>query len=209
MNEAKYAFVPNKNEANLLLNFVKDPGYIDIHMLVPNYRYIDILRTGLLIKHYHENHSEENQNRVLEIKKQIRRRPNGKQLSKLVVLPATPFFSAILRVIHEHKIEGYSTKLLEEEFDTFVDEYEKNSLLVETEKHSVDYVYKFCINQIKEQTDLFLILGMKSASGIVKNALKKLNKKKIFESEMYTHKLYNELIGNTPRTELRIFRVEM
>lgn len=42
-NEGKYAFVPNKAEANQLLNLSKDPTYREIQMIVPNYRYLDII----------------------------------------------------------------------------------------------------------------------------------------------------------------------
>ena len=43
MNEGTYAFVPNKTEANQLLNFSKDPTFKEVQMLVPQYRYIDLI----------------------------------------------------------------------------------------------------------------------------------------------------------------------
>ena len=97
-NEGKYAFVPNKEEARKLQQFSEEPNYKLVETLVPNYRYIDILRTGLLINFYHERNAVGDADRVKVIKMKICTRPNGTKLLKIANFPTTPFFTTVLIV---------------------------------------------------------------------------------------------------------------
>ena len=45
-NEGKYAFVPNKDEVLFLEQAEKNPDYQQIRILVPKYKYIDLIRKG-------------------------------------------------------------------------------------------------------------------------------------------------------------------
>jgi hypothetical protein len=203
-NESKYAFVPNKAEANRLLSFARDPNYREVLLLVPNYRYIDLIRTGLLIAYYHEHDSSQNRDRVSEIKLQIAQRPNGTKLLKLANLPTTPFFSIILQHLHRLKLQGYTQNFLEDKFDELVQDWQKASKLVKTE-HTIDDVISFCKRQIERRSEIFFLLGMKSASLTVEDALAKLISQKILKANKYAYKLTRSEIGNTPRIELMIY----
>jgi len=202
-NESQYAFVPNKNEANCLLNFARDPNYREVLILIPNYRYIDLISTGLLIDWYHKHHSPANRERVTQIKLQIANRPNGRKLLKLADLPTTPFFSVILRYLHQLKVTGYPRHFLEEEFEEFVEMWQQASKMVQTED-TVDDVVSFCKKQIEQGSKTFFVLGMKTASIIVENALKELVSKKILERKNYDYLLTKSEIGNAPIIELMI-----
>jgi hypothetical protein len=176
-NEGKYAFVPDKEEANRLLEFGKDPSFRQVLMLVPNYRYIDIIRTGLLIVYYHKNDTPKNRERTKNIRLQIDRRPNGKKLLKIVTLPDTAFFSIILRYLYELKTEGYSETFLEETLDQIVQEWEETSKLVRRED-SKQSVVSFCEKQVEAKNESFYVIGMKTASKTVEEALEELKKER-------------------------------
>lgn len=204
LNESQYAFVPDKNEANYLLNFARDPNYREILMLIPNYRYIDLIRTGLLIDYYHKHHSPANKDRVTQIKLQIAQRPNGRRLLKLADLPTTPFFSVILRYLHKLKVRGYPSHFLEGEFEEFVEMWQKASKMVQTED-TVDDVISFCKRQMERGSKTFFVLGMKTASTTVEDALDELVSKKLLEERNYDFVLTKSEIGNAPRIELMVY----
>ena len=63
-NKRRFAFVPDKNEAKLLKTKLSDSNYRQIRILVPKYRYIDLLHTGLLIKNYREKNDAHSKKRV-------------------------------------------------------------------------------------------------------------------------------------------------
>jgi hypothetical protein len=204
MNEGKYAFVPNKSEANLLLNFSKDPTFKEVEMLVPQYRYIDLIRTGLLIDYYHKNNSPADRQRVHDIKIEISRRPNSLKLLKLVDLPGTPFFSSIVEYLHNLKKAGYPSKFLEEKFEELIETWTETTMLVRT-GNTPDQVVDFCVGQIKKKSEAFFVLGMKTASIIIELAFKELTKQKILKNNNYESRLTKSTEGNNPRTELMIF----
>jgi hypothetical protein len=204
MNEGKYAFVPDKTEANHLLNFSKNPTFKEIQMLVPQYRYIDLITTGLLIDYYHKHNTQENRNRIDSIKIQISKRPNGLKLLKLVNLPTTPFFSIIVQRLHELKKSGYPSNFLEDKFDELVENWNQTSLLVRTETKP-EQVVSFCKSQIDKKSETFFVLGMKSAAATVEFALKELTKLKILENNNYVAHLTTSTEGNNPRTELMVY----
>lgn len=203
--EKKYAFVPNKKEAIQLLETKKDPNFRQILLLVPNYRYIDIIRTGLLIDYYHRNDSPENRKRVINIKNQIAYRPNGKKLLKIVNLPTTPFFSIILQFLYEMKKEGYSPSFLEESLEGLIEDWEKTSKLV-TARNKKDDVVSFCKKQVEDKIILFCICGMRMQSKKVEAVLKVLEKDEYLKENGYTYRLTKSIEGNQPRTEIMFIK---
>lgn len=203
-NESKYAFVPDKNEANYLLSFVRNPNYREVSMLVPNYKYIDTIRTGLLIDYYHKHDSPKSRERVKQIKIQISRKPNGKKLLKLANLPTTPFFSVILQRLHQLKKDGYDSTFLEETFDELITDWTERSKLIEA-NDTVDDVISFCEEQMDGNSENFFVLGMKSASAIVEMALVKMLKERIIDKNKYQYTLTKSEEGNNPRTQLMVF----
>jgi len=204
-NEEMYAFVPDKEEANLLLSFKEHPHFRQVQLLVPNYRYIDIIRTGILINYYHENDSPENREKVEGIKRNLIKRPNGNKLLKIVNLPTTPFFDTILELLYDLKSKGYSDANLEEAFDEIVERWEKITMLVKnTDK--VDDVAYFCERHIYDNADLFIICGMKTASSIVEKALEKLQEDDFLYERGYTGLMTKSIYGNNPRTQIMFLK---
>ena len=204
-NEGKYCFVPDKKEALHLLEFGKSPQYIEMKLLVPNYRYIDILRTGLLIEQYHKKNTPYDNRRIKEIKMHICNKPNGKYFLKLANLPTTPFFSVIISYIHDLKMKGYSPIFLEEKFDEIVQNWEKSSKFTESTDEEKDIIL-FCNTQMENKNNYFFILGMKKAAETVENAIDYLEKNRIFSKNKYTSKEIKIKEGNQPRIEVTIFR---
>jgi len=200
-NEGKYAFVPLKEEAQKLLQFSKESAYKKVETLVPHYRYIDIIRTGLLIDFYHRRNQKGDSERVSQIKKSIRSRPNGAKLLKISNLPTTPFFESVLRYVFNLKGKGYSENQLEETFDSIVTDWEAASKFVRNE-HTPTDVVTFCETQANIKTSPFFVLGMRSVSKTVEAALDKLKKKKFFKKNGYTPIVTISEEGNHPRMEV-------
>lgn len=205
-NEGKYAFVPDKDEAQKLLQFSEDPSYKEVLLLVPRYRHIDILRTGLLIDSYHKRNEPRDRERVLKIKDQINRRPNGSYLIKIANLPTTPFFSGILHHLYELKRRGYSEKQLEESLDEMVTFWETSSLFVKNE-HSKEEVVSFCEKQMSQQKPALFLLGMREAAKKVENAIEKLRADKLLEKYNYEYKIVKSEEGNHPRVEVTLRKI--
>ncbi len=204
-NESKYAFVPNKTEAVTLKEMCNNPSYKQVEMLVPKYRYIDLIRTGLLIAEYHKNDTRENDKRTHEIKLQIGRRPNSRHLLKIVNLPATPFFSVILKIMYDLKLEGYSQTQLEDKFDELISEWDKNTFFVERVNKEQDVV-EFCISRMKIGVNYCVVLGMRSAAKKVEDGIKIIDEDKIFQRCGYEYRIIKRTEGNQPRVEVTIFK---
>lgn len=205
-NRKQYAFVPDKEEANLLKSFRDQSEYRQVSMLVPFYRHIDIIRTGLLIDYYHRNDSTENREKVERIKKQLIKRPNGEKLLKIANLPTTPFFKQLLQLLYNLKSEGYTEVQLEEKFDELVERWDKITMLVKT-TDSVDDAVHFCETQIFSGSPLFFICGMKSASNIVEASLVKLQEDDFLENRGYKGLMTKDVVGNNPRTEIMFVKM--
>lgn len=187
-NEGKYAFVPDKEQANLLKNFSSNPVYSEISRLIPGYKYIDLIRTGLLLKRYNDNLSQINHQKIIEIKSKLKGRPNGWKLLKIANLVNTPQFGIILQHLQVLKLNGYSEKNLEEKFDEMVTDWENSSKLVEKEEGEDD-IKKFCEKQISQDKNQFFILGMKSAATIVEKTINDLISEKYFKNNKYNHRI--------------------
>jgi len=206
-NEKKYAFVPNKEEANKLLKAAGSAIYKQVEMLVPRYRYIDLIRTGLLIKDYHEQNTAAATSRIIEIKKNINRRPNGHHFIKIVNLPATPFFTLILQYLLELKSSGYSEHQLEEKFEELVNEWEQSSKFFKVE-NKIEDVISFCQTQANINRKSFFILGMKSVSDMIESAIDKLTQENFFKNNEYIPKIVKITEGSQPRIEVTVSKIE-
>ena len=71
---------------------------------------------------------------------------------------------------------------------------------------SVDDVVYFCERQIYDNSDLFIICGMKTASSIVEEALQKLEADDFLQERGYTGLLTKRLYGNNPRTQIMFLK---
>lgn len=207
-NERKYAFVPNKAEALKLKQLYESPDYRQIRLLIPNYRHIDLIRTGLLIAQYHIMNTQEANERTKRIKMQIASRPNGPHLLKIANLPTTPFFSVILKVMYNLKTkEGYSESQLEDQFDELVSLWEKSSFFVESQ-NTADDIKNFCEKQIGLRKSYFFLLGMKSAAELLDSALKDMDNGDFFRRNGYKYSIIKEMEGNRPRMEVTVYKKE-
>jgi len=172
-NENIYAFVPSKNEALKLLELKNNEGYRAISLLIPNYRYIDLIRTGLLIDEY-QKAGRRFRDKIIVIKNQIAKRPNGRYLLKIVNLPTTPFFSIILEYLYDLKKRGYSDSLLIDTFSEIIDMWQDSTKFVES-FDKIEDVIGFIKTQVAQNKSVFFVLGMKTAGKIAQNAAIKLD----------------------------------
>lgn len=185
-NEGRYAFVPNKDEANMLNQFSSNPEYQQIVLLIPKYKYVDFIRTGLLIKELNSKEGPTGSERVKDIKVQVTRRPNGQKLLKIANLITTPFFSIILQHMYNLKLKSYSTEDLEEKFEEMVDDWLNSSLLLKSDQR-VEIVREFCEKQIKNEKRQFFILGMKTVADTVEREINQLIKEEFFDQSGYNY----------------------
>lgn len=207
-NEGKYAFVPNKEEALFLLQSKDNPQYKQAELLVPKYRYLDIIRTGLLIASYNKSiasniNVDKNRTRITQIKNEIGRRPGGGRLLKIVKFPTTEEFSTIMAYLYNLKINNYPPELLEDEFEELIDDWEKSSKFVKN-IDNVEEVVIFCKRQAEQKNKRFFILGMyEKAISIVEEAMIELNKIDFFKNNSYTFKIIKS------RESLDIAKIEI
>lgn len=204
-NEYKYAFVPDKEEAQKLIQFSTDPNYKGIESLVPRYRYIDLLVTGLLIDFFHKRNKPEDIERVTRIKNQILRRPNGSHLLKITHLSETPFFSVVSEYMYYLKKNNYSEKQLEEALDEIVQRWDSSSKFFKTKDKEKDIIF-FCNRQISESKPFFFILGMKTVADKIERAIRKVSMTEDFKEKNYEYNITKLEEGNQPRIEVRVIQ---
>jgi hypothetical protein len=203
-NESKYAFVPDKEQARQLRQLGTHPDYNQLSMLIPNYPYTDLIRTGLLVNSYLETPNKHNDERAKQIKTEIAKRPNGIKLLKITNLPTTPFFSVILNHLFEFKKKGYSESQLSEKFDEIVDGWEKSSLFVKSDD-AVEKIKKFCEEQTKLQKNTIFLLGMKQAAVKVEKAIEELEYQQFFKNIGYGFIMKKTEEGVEPRVEVTVY----
>lgn len=187
-NEGKYAFFPDKDEAIYLRQAHDSPRYKQVRRLIPKYRYIDLICTGLLIAKYQENTSNDKLERIGAIKAAISVRPNGKYLLKIVNLPTTPFFSTVLVYLQSLQAKGHTVDQLEQEFNEIVESWEVCSMFVKSEHH-VEDVIRFSEHRMLDKDSPFFLLGMRSASYIVREAVSQMDSKDTFTKNGYSRSI--------------------
>src|SRR3989344_4003734 len=211
-NEGKYAFVPNKEEVLFLEEATKNPDYRQILILVPKYKYIDLIRTGLLLREYNRRidsniDAEKNKTHIARIKLDILKRPGGGRLLKIVKLPQSQFFSTILSYLYELKIHSYPENQIEEEFNELVDEWEQCVLYVD-EKHQLEEVIDFCRRMVKENKPRFFLLALyEHHITVVEEAVKNIKQEQLLEKNNYLVNIEKESSKTaTPRIEVRFYK---
>ena len=150
-NDGKYAFVPDREEALFLQESKNNPHYKQIEDLVPNYKYLDLIRTGFLIASYNKNidngvNPEKYRQRISQIKEQIAKRPGGGRLLKIVKFPTTISFSSAITYLQNLELNNYPIELLEDEFEELVEDWEKSSKFVKNTE-TLEGVTFFCKRQ--------------------------------------------------------------
>lgn len=201
-NEGKYAFVPDKDEVIKLLELKDNPDYRGISLLIPDYPYLDLIRTGLLINKYQEMNNPRASARIVAIKNQIINRPNGNHLLKIARLPTTPFFSSIVNYLYELKKQGYSDTSLVEKFNEIVDLWESSSKFVQS-SDTIEDVATFIKNQINANKRILFVLGMRTAGNIIQNAIGALDEEGFLNEKGFTRRI---TISEPQKVEVILYR---
>jgi len=204
--EQHYAFVPNKQEATKLKELSRNPNYQTVRSLIPRYPYIDLIRTGLLIRSYITDpaNKEKNKERTTQIKGDISRRPNAKKLMSVIHLASTDHFSSVISyLVHLKNSEGYSRSQLLEKFEEIVSEWDGSHLAVHS-TFPVAKIKAFCVNKMKEGRRNIFLLGMIEASRRIDDAMRQLEDEKAFSKYRYEAITIKCEGGVEPRVEVTL-----
>jgi len=182
--ETKYQFVPDRKQALILKELGNHPDYITFVELLPDYRYHDTIRTGLLIRSYMMNPTKGNKEQNKIIKTQIAKKPNAKKLLNLVRLASTPYFSVVIDNIYRLKRDGYTNTQLAEEFDEIINEWD-NSYLPVKSVNSIKQIKDYCSKQVNSKSKQFFLLGIETAAIKLEKAIAELTKVKFFKNKGY------------------------
>jgi hypothetical protein len=197
----RYAFVPNKQEAEALKEFGKNPNYDTIKSLLPKYQHIDVIRTGLLLKSYIERGESI---RSKEIKTDINRRPNGEKFMSIIHLVTTPHFSTVIAYLIQLKNDkGYSKSQLQGKFEEIVDDWEESHLPVRS-GDSTKRIKDFCIKKMKEKRRNIFLLGMRNACDKIDKSMRELRDANAFEEYSYEVFTIKSEVGVEPRIEVTL-----
>ncbi len=210
-NEGKYAFVPDKTEALFLQQANADPKYMQISMLVPKYKHINLIRTGILLSEYNKKiekneEVDRHRNRIYQIKREIIHQPGGRRLLKIAKLPTTEFFPTILAYLAQLKVNGYPEEQLEEEFNGLVDDWQKSSKFAGNDD-DWEEIITFCRRQAQDKNPRFFILALyEKPMRIVEGAIAQLESENFFEEEGYEIKISKGGNQGFPKLEVSIFK---
>lgn len=202
-NKEKYAFVPNKKQALQLMEFGGHPEYKTVKLLLPAYSYIDLIRTGLLLRKYMDAPTPENQDEGKRIKAEIQHRPNGQKLLTIVRLATTPYFSMVLNYLYQLLQKSYTHTQLAEKFDEIVNSWDDSYLPVKSTQ-TQEEIEEFCRKQVTARKKLFFILGMKQAAANIQRVIEHLKADGFFEQNNYEVTVIASEIGVDPRLEVTI-----
>jgi len=210
-NQGKYAFIPDKEEVLFLQEASENPKYNQIRILVPNYKHIDLIRTGFLLNSYNKKIEERIdgegfRGKIARIKFEISKRPGGSKLLKIVKLPTTKFFSVILSYLYELKIHGYSEEMLIEELEELVENWEESSMFVRSNQN-VDDVIEFCKKRVIEEDNRFFILTIYGGMiEEVENAISQLELSNFFKTNQYEKRISKTGTKDFPRIEASFYK---
>ena len=208
-NQKKYAFVPNRYEAIKLKDVGKTPTYSELVSLVPKYKRLDIIRTGLLVFEYNQKNNPLSSKRVGEIKMQVLKNPGGKTLVKIINLTSTVFFSSVLKFLRNLRNNNYPEEHIESELEELIEDWEKSSLFVENED-DVDKIRIWCHSQAKEKNDRFFIMALKNrAVEIVERSIEKLIDEDFFRKNYYSYFIFKEDPGEIKKIEVIVTRKDL
>jgi len=204
LSERHYAFVPDKKEAEKLKELSKNPSYQTIKSLIPKYHYLDVIRTGLLLKSYMDSSETKYDERTKQIKTGIGQRPNGKKLISVVHLTTTPYFSSVVSYLIRLKNDsGYSESQLLEKFEEIVNEWDESHFPVRSD-NTTQEVRRFCLRKMEEHRRNVFLIGIKEASRRIEEAVEELEKEDAFKVrgyEVFTEKCTS---GVEPRIEVTL-----
>jgi len=206
LEERRYAFVPNRQEAERLKELSRNPNYQTVRSLIPRYPYIDLIRTGLLVRSYITDPVEKDKNkgRSRQIKEEIARRPNSKKLMSIVHLASTDHFSSVIGyLMHLRHTEGYSENQLLEKFEEIVSEWDESHLAVRKD-FTVAKVKGFCVKKMEERKRNIFLLGMITASRKIEDAMAQLDREKAFKKHRYEAITLKCVGGIEPRIEVTL-----
>jgi hypothetical protein len=208
-NEGKFAFVPNKEEAQRLTHFANEPNYKKLSLLIPQFEYIDVVRTGLLMQFYHKRNDPNDKDKVQNIKSQLYQRPNGQFLVKLAIISAeSDSLSAILDYLLDLKTnENYSEKQLHEKLNERIFTWDACAMLVD-KKDKVNDIIDFCKTKMLENCypEIFL-MGMKHSAENIEKSINKLSKD--IAKHKYTPIIKKFTEGNKPRITIILKKKEL
>ncbi len=209
-DEKRYAFPPDKEEANLLLQLSNDSSYKQMKLLVPHYKYIDVVRTGLLLERYHKENTSTSKEKAANINKQLSKRPNGIFLIKLAILSGqNESFGALLQYLYDLKTkENYSESQLEEKLNENLQAWDLSSKLFNND-NKIEDVIDFCKAKVNEQHREIFLIGMKHASDMIVSGLDTLNEEKYFERNNYKSFTTTLREGAQPRTTAVIRKLDV
>jgi len=194
----KYWFVPDKQQAERLRELGKNPGYQTVKSLIPEYPYIDVIRTGLLIKQYYDSGDDEAGGKI---KHEIIGRPNGRKLISIVHLTCSEYFSVVINYLIQLKTEkGYSEKQLLDKFDEIINEWGETHLAVKSTYHKRT-IMNFCIERMKKKRRNIFLLGIKKAAETIEIAIEELEKEKKFKKYGYEPLMMVRKMGKVPKVE--------
>ena len=194
-----YGFVPNKQEAEKLKELGKNPGYGSVNSLIPTYPYIDVIRTGLLVKQYYDDNDGNSAGRI---KIEILKRPNGKKMMSIVHLTCSDYFSVVINYLNQLRNEkGYIEKQLLDKFDEIINEWGETHLAVKS-SYSKKIIIGFCLGRMKGKRRNIFLLGMGRASRNIEEVITQLQKEKKFENLGYEPLVLIKKGGVEPRIEV-------
>lgn len=203
-DERHYAFVPDKKEAEALKDLSKNPSYQTVKSLIPKYSYIDMIRTGLLLKSYLDNPTKENDKRNMQIRRAVAIRPNGTKMTSLLHLTCTPYFSSVITYLIKLKNEnGYSENQLLEKFEEIVNDWDECHLPVRS-GDSIKAIREFCMKKMSDHKRNVFLIGLKEASRNIEQAVNELAKKNLFEKFGYECTILKTEGGIEPRIEVAL-----
>jgi len=185
MNEKKYAFVPDPKEAIKLRQTFDTPDYKKVSELLPNFRELDLISTGLLIREYQEDGSNASKKRISTIKGEICQRSNYKHQIKVVNFPTTGHFATVIDYLSKLRDKGYTQNQIEDEFNRILAEWENTTLFVDGEKHSQAFVREWILERIKEKNSVFFVLGINSQANKIERVLADFERDNILKKNGY------------------------
>ncbi len=185
LDEGKYGFVPNAEEANALYEVNKKDVYLRLKTCLGSHWALDLLRVGLYISKLNDDGKRE---AVHKIKSKVHDK-YGPRGVKIINMGATGVIESIAFYLSDRKMRANLNPIdLSLEFDKIIEGWEEVTIFIKKEENKGIIYYK--ILNCLDKYPLFFVFAYGSAVMNASKAIARLNNEKIIQKKRYMFFVY-------------------
>lgn len=185
IDEGKYGFVPNSQEANAIFEVSKKDAYLRLKVCLGGHWSLDLLRVGFYISKLNDEGKRET---IHKIKDRVHEK-YGRRGIKILNMGATSVIDSVALYLSSRKMrENLNPIDLALEFDKIIEGWDEVTIFIKRDDE-ISQIYKR-ISFYLDRYPLFFIFAYGTAVIKASKAIAKLNNEKIIRDKRYIFYVY-------------------